>query len=74
MPNAAGDGEVTSNFRAQAIDRRVRAWAAVHASNDVHFGTPYAFISAARRAEIITEAEYEIVKDWYAELWHFRGD
>lgn len=65
---------VVSNNHARVLDQRVRVWAREHAVSDLYYGTPYAFCSSARRAHIITDEEYETLKEWYADSWHFRGD
>lgn len=65
---------MSNSFEARVIDRRIRIWAREHAVGDLYYGAPYSFVSAARRAGVITDEEYEIVKDWYADSWHFRGD
>lgn len=62
------------NVEIRLLHGRVRVWARDHVPVDLDYGTPYAYTSAARRAQIITDEEYETLREWHADSWHFRGD
>jgi len=53
---------------------RVKQWAREHASEDYFYGTPQSYFSVAVSCALINQADYDAARDYFGNLWNYRGD
>ena len=53
---------------------RVKQWAREHASEDYFYGTPQSYFAVAVSCAFISQADYDDARDYFGNLWNYRGD
>lgn len=53
---------------------RVLVWARENRPDDVNYGSPQSYWSAAYFENVITTEEYEYARDIFKDMFYYRGD
>jgi hypothetical protein len=58
----------------KVVKAEVAKWARENCPDDLNYGAPYSWWRNALEAGQVTQHDYDLARDWYGELWNYRGD
>jgi hypothetical protein len=58
----------------QDLTKKVNSWAKENSLEDFNYGSPSRYWASAKAYDVISQQEYDYMRDWMGDTFYYTGD